>query len=68
MLVLTMTIRARLADRIVAALVSDPVVAVIAGAGILAALGSWLGWWSIAVLAGAVVVDRLRWPAAWRSR
>jgi len=56
----------RLADRIVAARVSSPVVAVIAGAGILAALGSWLGWWSIAVLAGAVLVDLLRWPAAWR--
>jgi hypothetical protein len=60
--------RDRLGDRIVAALVSDPVVAVIAGAGILAALGSWLGWWSIAVLAGAALVDVLRWPLSWRSR
>ncbi|MCA1833054.1 MAG: hypothetical protein LC750_10090 [Actinobacteria bacterium] len=43
------------------------VVSVIAGAAILAALIRWLGWWTVAVLAGEVVLDLLPWPLR-RSR
>lgn len=43
-------------------------VAVIAGTAILCAIGSWLGWWSVAILAGAALVDVLRWPLAWRMK
>lgn len=56
----------RIADRVVAALVGGPVRAVLGGAAILIALGGWLGWWSVAVLAGAVVVDMAGWPRMWR--
>lgn len=56
----------RVVGRILAALVGDSVRAILGGALILAALGRWLGWWSVAALASAVALDLVRWPRAWR--
>lgn len=64
------TATTRIADRVIAALVGGPVRAVLVGALVIAALGSWLGWWWMAVTAGAALAETVwsarRLPARWR--
>ncbi len=46
------------------------VFSVLAGAAILSALGAWLGWWTVALIAAAGAVEwvwgELQLPSRWR--
>lgn len=58
-----MTIRDRIADLVIAALVGWWA---LLGLLALYAIGRYLGWWAVGAMVVAAVVDMARWPRGWR--